>query len=171
MKRIISIVSLFILGAVPASSYANVKSASDDEKALIQLESRIADATLRRDIKFLDGVYANGLVRTASHLGEMNKEESLMRVKSNTDKIESITVSGMVVRVFGETAIVTGRTTVRGRNPDNDVNQHYQHLDRFTDTFVKRQGSWQLVAAHASIIVTYGIHEDISLYSNGHENK
>jgi ketosteroid isomerase-like protein len=127
---------------------------------LTELETRIADAVVRRDTKFLAGFYSDGFVRTDPSSGQLNKEQWLTRLKSNRDKIESIAVSDIAVRFFGDTAIVTGRMTTQGRNPETDSDQKYRRLDRFTHTFVKQNGRWQLIASHASVIASWGIRSD-----------
>jgi hypothetical protein len=52
----------------------------------------------------------------------------------------------MNVRIYGDTAVVTGinvlKETLRGR----DIGGTF----RFTDTFVRRGGAWQCVAGHSS---------------------
>lgn len=57
------------------------------------------------------------------------------------------TVDQLAVRIYGDTAIVTGRTTATaaGTSP--------QTISlRFTDVFVRRQGRWVVVASHATRI-------------------
>jgi ketosteroid isomerase-like protein len=55
------------------------------------------------------------------------------------------TVDQLVVRAYGDTAIVTGRTkaTVSGAAPQTVTL-------RFTDVFVRRDGRWMVVASHAT---------------------
>jgi ketosteroid isomerase-like protein len=69
-------------------------------------------------------------------------------------------VTDIVVRFFGETAIMTGRMTTQGHNPETDSDQKYRRLDRFTHTFVKQNGRWQLIASHVSVIASWGIRID-----------
>jgi ketosteroid isomerase-like protein len=156
MKYRFSLAIGFALFLAPSIS-AQVNS---DKAQLTELETRIADAVVRHDTKFLAAIYSDGFVRTDPSSGELNKEPWLARLKSNLDKIEFISVTDITVRFFGATAIVTGRMTTRGRNPETDANQQYQRLDRFTHTFVKQNGRWEMVASHASIIAAYGIHTD-----------
>ena len=50
----------------------------------------------------------------------------------------------MKVRVFGNAAVVTGRTTIKGgKYKGKDISGQY----RFTDTWVKRNGHWLCVAS------------------------
>jgi ketosteroid isomerase-like protein len=53
----------------------------------------------------------------------------------------------MKVRIFDRTAIVTGTTIVKGVAKDGTK---VDLAVLFTDTLVKRDGRWQLVAGHVS---------------------
>jgi hypothetical protein len=52
------------------------------------------------------------------------------------------------VRVFGDAAVVTGRTHGVGEFGG----AAYDVVIRFTDTFVRRDGRWSAVASHASLL-------------------
>ena len=55
------------------------------------------------------------------------------------------TIDQLAVRLYGDTAIVTGRTTaVAGGATPRSVRL------RFTDVFVRRNGRWLVVASHAT---------------------
>ena len=57
----------------------------------------------------------------------------------------SSVVDQLAVRVYGDTAVVTGRTTA---TVDGDALQ--QATLRFTDVFVRRESGWLVVASHAT---------------------
>jgi ketosteroid isomerase-like protein len=59
-------------------------------------------------------------------------------------------IDGVEVRVFGEAAVVTGRTHAVGEF----AGQGYDVQIRFTDVFVRRRGHWRAVASHASLLAT-----------------
>jgi len=52
-------------------------------------------------------------------------------------------IDEMKVRVYGDTAVVTGQSTVKGIFKTQDISGKY----RWTDVFVKRDGKWQIVNA------------------------
>ena len=52
-------------------------------------------------------------------------------------------IDEMKVRVYGDTAVVTGQSTVKGMFKTQDISGKY----RWTDVFVKRDGKWQIVNA------------------------
>ena len=53
----------------------------------------------------------------------------------------------MKVRVYGgDTAIVTGKTKIKGKAQGKPI----EFIVQFTDTFVKQSGRWRLAAGHVS---------------------
>lgn len=59
-------------------------------------------------------------------------------------------VDDLRFRVYGDFAVVTGRTRARGEYKGHPYNVRL----RFTDTLVRRDGRWQAVSSHASRLVT-----------------
>jgi len=62
-------------------------------------------------------------------------------------KFQSITTDDVQVRVYGNTAVETGRSTMIGQ----DKGQIVPRDTRFTRVWVKQQGRWRLVANHYSL--------------------
>ena len=60
--------------------------------------------------------------------------------------VTSAVATDMKVRVYGNAAIVTGLNTVKEQLKGKDISGTYA----YTDTWVKRPGSWVCVATHAS---------------------
>ena len=69
-------------------------------------------------------------------------------IKSGALVIESTVISDMKVRVFGESAVATYTTTDKGKSKGRDISGRY----RWTDTFVRRGGKWQIVAGQGTPI-------------------
>jgi ketosteroid isomerase-like protein len=61
--------------------------------------------------------------------------------------IESFTVDELSIRLFGDTAVVTGRSVLELR-AEKPITVRL----RFTDVFVRRDSVWKAVASHASSI-------------------
>jgi hypothetical protein len=70
-------------------------------------------------------------------------------VEKGVHKIRRLDVDDIQVRVFGDAAVVTGRTHGVG----DFAGTPYDVVIRFTDTFVRRVGRWQAVASHSSLAV------------------
>ena len=73
------------------------------------------------------------------------KAEDIAGFKSNT--VDSANLSGLDVRLQGETAVVTGLTHNKGKN---DKGVAYDRKVRFTDVWVKRDGRWQVLSSHGT---------------------
>ena len=77
----------------------------------------------------------------------ITKAEALKMCKEARPPIQDMQVDQLNVRPLGETAVVTGRTSVRtGGTPPMTVTL------RFTDVFVRRSGRWLAVASQATRI-------------------
>jgi ketosteroid isomerase-like protein len=70
--------------------------------------------------------------------------------KSGSLRFQSITTDDVQWRVYGDTAVETGRSTMNGQDRSKTVPRD----NRFTRVWVKRQGRWQLVTNHYSLLVT-----------------
>jgi ketosteroid isomerase-like protein len=75
--------------------------------------------------------------------GSLTKAQLLAGLKSGDLKLESETLGEMKVRVFGDTAVVTGSDDEKSSYKGKDSSGHHV----WTDVFVKRQGHWQAVAS------------------------
>src|SRR4029079_891863 len=118
------------------------------EAELMQLEREIGDANVRRDKSFFEPIEADEFIFTDSAGGLTTKAEDVASLDKPAGefKLISYAVDDMRVRVYGKTAVVTGRTTTKLQSKDREVTNR----SRFTDVFVKRDGRWQLVAGHSS---------------------
>jgi hypothetical protein len=68
--------------------------------------------------------------------------------ETGVHRIRGLEVDDVQARVFGDAAVVSGRTHGVG----DFGGAGYDVVIRFTDTFVRREGRWQAVASHASLV-------------------
>lgn len=143
---------LILLSA--ASIFAQTDGKSDKSKKaeaeLMQLERDIGDANVRRDKAFFELTEADEFIFTDSGGGTTTKAEDVASLDKppGAFKLISYVVDDMKVRLYGETAVVTGRATTTLKGNDREVVSQ----SRFTDVFVRRDKRWQLVAGHSSRI-------------------
>ena len=76
------------------------------------------------------------------------KAQELALVKTTETTVTSAIADDFRVRVYGDAAVVTFRLTVKNRINGNESTGQ----ERFTDTWVNRDGRWQCVAVHYSRI-------------------
>ncbi len=117
------------------------------EKALMQMERDWTEAGLKKDAATLDKILAEDWVGQGP-TGVVPKAEALADLKSGDNKLESITLGDMKVRVFGDTAVVTGSDDEKSSYKGKDTSGHYT----WTDVFVKRQGRWQAAASQGTLM-------------------
>jgi ketosteroid isomerase-like protein len=70
-------------------------------------------------------------------------------MKDNKTVLDVLELSDLDARVDGNAAIVTGVNHVRGKD---DKGVAFDRRTRFTDTFIKRDGRWQVWATQGTLI-------------------
>ena len=114
-----------------------------DTRALLQLEDGWASALVKRDTVAFKQLLADGFVYTENDQ-VMDRAAVLESVSRGSDTVEAAHNEAMQVHRYGSvTAVVTGWLVVQGRGANGPFNRRY----RFTDTWVKRNNEWQIVAA------------------------
>jgi ketosteroid isomerase-like protein len=74
------------------------------------------------------------------------REQNLAEVRAREPRYDVFRNHGMKVRVYGDSAVVTGITSVKGTSGGQAFAADLQ----FTDTLIKRGGTWRMVASHVS---------------------
>jgi uncharacterized protein (TIGR02246 family) len=81
--------------------------------------------------------------------GELRTKADIVKgFASGSFKYQSRSISDLKVRVYGEAAIVTGRSVQEGTENGKDYSGSY----RFTRVYVKQNGAWKTVALQTTII-------------------
>jgi ketosteroid isomerase-like protein len=146
MKPIIIAVSILILvSAIPI--LAQTKSGSVEQE-LMKLEQDWTNADVKADVAFLDRFLAEDWTLTDNDGVLWTKARELAAIKSGEVVISSMVTDDMKVRIYRDAAVVTGRNTVKGTLKGKDISGQ----ERWTDTWIKRDGRWQCVATHVSNI-------------------
>jgi ketosteroid isomerase-like protein len=118
------------------------------EQELIKLEKEWSEAYVQRDLAALDRLEAADIVQTDSDGNVFTKSEDIEEVKTGVLAVTSVVQDDMKVHVYGDAAVVTYRTTEKGRYRGEDYSAQF----RYTDTWVKMASRWQIAAAHFSKI-------------------
>ena len=120
----------------------------DTEAVLMKIERDSAAALTKKDFAAFASVFSDDAVFTGPDGAVLTKAQLLADLKSGTLVVESSQISDMKVRIFGEAAVVTYTTTDKGKYKGQDISGTY----RWTDTFVRRGGKWQVVAGQGTPI-------------------
>lgn len=129
-----------------AASATPAESSAEIEKALTQMERDWIEAGHKKDKATLERMMADDWVGITDEAKAFTRTESVANSLAADSQLESYTLDPLKVRVFGDTAIVTGGDTEKSRFKGKDTSGHYV----WTDVFVKRNGRWQAVASHTS---------------------
>ena len=123
---------------------------SEDEKQLLMIQQQLARAWVEQDRAFIERVLAPEWSVTQAD-GTIRSRATVLHdaFVARTVSIESMVVDDVTVTLFGNTAIVRGRTQATGVVGDQSRSARL----RFTDTFIKRNGQWQAVASQATTLV------------------
>ena len=120
-----------------------------DETELIELQQTLAEAWLAGDRATVERIIAPEWTSTGPDGSTTDRAAVLTQVfETAAHKIRVLEVGNVKARVFGDAAVVTGRTHGVGEFEGFA----YDVVIRFTDTFVRREGRWQAVASHASLV-------------------
>ena len=75
-----------------------------------------------------------------------NKAKALADLKAPGNSLDTIEMGPMKVRIFGNTAVVTGSDTEKSTENGKDTSGKYI----WTDVFVKQNGKWRAVASQST---------------------
>ncbi|MDB6170318.1 MAG: hypothetical protein JWM88_3182 [Verrucomicrobia bacterium] len=134
------------LVALVSSPKAQGASSASDEKTLIQMEHDWGNALIKRDMAVIGGMEASDYTFTSPDGSVSSKADSDAEIKSGAAAIESFKIDDLKVQIFGDTAVVHGLETEKSTYKGKNTSGQY----RFTDVFVKRDGTWKAIATHAS---------------------
>jgi ketosteroid isomerase-like protein len=150
MSRVV-LVAVLLMARLAAQDVEQRDGVVKDEVVLMELQQTLAKAWMRADRATIDRIIAPDWKSTAPD-GRMTDRASLFAdvFESRRHKIHRVEIDDVTARVFGDAAVVTGRTRGSGEFDGSA----YDVRIRFTDTFVRRDGRWQAVASHASILAS-----------------
>jgi ketosteroid isomerase-like protein len=136
---------IFAQASSPATAPVKIGSV---EQELMNLEQDWAKAYVQHDLVALGRLEADDIIYTDPDGAIMTKAQDLDDVKSGAFVAASFVVDEMKVSVYGDAAVITGRSTIKAQYKGKDGSGQF----RWTDTWIRRHGVWQCVASHASKI-------------------
>jgi hypothetical protein len=120
------------------------------EQTIRQLDNKRIQAQIGADGVALDSIYADDFIGVGPSGTVRTKPQVISDFTSGHLKFQSITTDEVQVRVYENTALETGLSTMVGQDKGKNVPSD----DRFTRVWVKLQGHWRLVANHYSTRIT-----------------
>jgi uncharacterized protein (TIGR02246 family) len=132
---LVALVTLLPSTATPARPSA-------DEAAVERVERELVAAIAAGDLATYDRIVADDYVAYTVTGQEATKPEILASYRSGTRKYISLAISEVKVRVFGETAVLSARTSgtriEEGGKPEPNVVRYFR-------VYTRRNGAWRAV--------------------------
>jgi len=157
MKQILSIVIvlLFTSPLVPAQNSGGAsKQPTNLEQELMRLETEFYEAYTKGDAATIERLLAEDYTHNDIRGGFKSRAAYMMyinalsdSIKSGAMKIDSSNLDDLRVRVYGDTAVVTGRWSARGQRGGKEDSEQL----RFVNVWVKQNGRWQAVAGQVTL--------------------
>lgn len=143
MKKILVAAAI----ALATTSFAPSQTKRNNvEQMIVQVERDWVDAYVKRDAATLDRILATDFMDIDPEGKTQNKTEYIGLAKNPVGTFESITIEDTKVRVYGNTAVSTGRYMIKGS--DREQGEWF----RYTAVYVKQQGRWRAVAFQSSTL-------------------
>jgi ketosteroid isomerase-like protein len=114
------------------------------EEELLKLEKAFAEAIVSNDLEGIGRLVADDWIIIDPDGGIVDRTRFFEVIKSGALTHEMMESEDFRVRVYRDSAVVTGLTRTKGRF----MGQEFSTQERATDVFVKRDGRWQCVLTH-----------------------
>jgi ketosteroid isomerase-like protein len=148
---------ILILGIIAHADHAAAQTSQTDvspkpqtavKREILNLEEARNQAVLNGDVTALDRMTSDDYTFITLRGELRTKSDILKGFASGSFHYESRQISDLNVRVYGNTAIVTGRSAQKGMENGKDYSGDY----RFTRVYVKEKGLWLSVALQTTLI-------------------
>ena len=128
------------------------QNANDNDSAqaskLLILEHLWNEAQVHRDRGALEGLVSDRFVNTEYDDEVSDRAKFLADIRDPKFAPDLLTIQDVKVNLLHETAIITGIYHTKGTYGGKP----YEHIGRFTDTWVFDGGYWVCVASHTSLL-------------------
>jgi len=139
----LSLIAIVVSASIFAQTGKSQTTNSSLEKdVLLKLTDEITYAKSRRDPSLLARVLTDDIILTNPAGYVANKTEFLEGTKADTATYEAVTNSELVVNNYGDAAVVTGKTKVKGRHEGREIGGEF----RFTNVYVRQKNEWKCAA-------------------------
>jgi ketosteroid isomerase-like protein len=147
--RLLLLLSLVAIVGACASTRTEPPS---DDKSLAAALARQGDAwdkaIVRKDVAAIAANMADDFRNIRSNGTVVDKAAFLRDITAPELVIDPYTVEDFDVRIYGDTALLSGRTRMTGRYSGDPFVAHY----RYIDVYVRRGGVWRVVSVQTTSI-------------------
>jgi len=148
MRAMVMNAAVCLLALACARAQSGNSDINAQQTKLIVLERLWNDAQVHRDWQALEALVADRFVNT-EYDGEISdRDKFLSDIKDPEFKPSLMNIRDVKVNVYRDTAVVTGIYQTKGTYSG----KAYEHVGRFTDTWIFENGKWLCVASHTSLL-------------------
>src|ERR1700757_1480762 len=144
-KLLLCSAALLIAASLPGSAQ---NSSSDEGGRVLGLETAWNHAIEAKDTKALDMLLASTFVAVENDGSVSNKSEFLASIKDPSYQPSQAVNEKMDVQMYGNAAVVVGIFRIKGM----EKGKPYVHRERFVDTWIRTNGTWQCVTTTGNLI-------------------
>jgi len=148
MQKMIPLGAVLLIASV-AFSVRGQGGANDDAGRIQALELAWNHALEAKDAKALDMLLGNNMLAVDIDGSVANKNEFLASIKAPDYQPSQAVIEQSSVQVYGDAAVVVGIFRIKGM----EKGKPYVHRERFVDTWIKTNGTWQCVATTSTLIL------------------
>ena len=143
-------VLLLVAASGQAAAADPAPGAGNAEAEVKKLEREWLDAYEKHDAAAMDRVVADDFTITFPNGGIQTKPQLMSMIKAPRRPGQprmKFRTEGVQSRAYGDTVILMGRVVAEFPQPDGKT---AREVSRYTDTYVRLGGRWQVVASHLS---------------------
>lgn len=143
MKSMV-ILTAFALAAAPSLAAP----ATTAESQIIEIERVWNAAVAARDPQTVDTILSQDFTFIGADGKQYGRADLLRMIGRKDIEVDPFTTEEVQVRIYGDTAVVTGRFTQVARQGGKSFTMPL----RYTDVYVREGKSWKAVSAQATLI-------------------
>lgn len=149
-SRSTTIVAIVTIAASFVAGNAAARDLRSDEAAILQVTRDACAAFLHGDTRRLMEILTEDFTLTDASGTVTTRADEIANAQTGAVQYEVFENHDMKVRVYGDSAVVTGRTTVKGNAGPSAFAAEFQ----FTDALVRRGDRWWFAASHISRVAS-----------------
>lgn len=138
----------FFVFLLALAAWAQAGPVDPRESKLVVLEHMWNEAQVNGDSSALAAMVADPFTDTEYDGQVTDRQKFLADIRDPQFKPSFMNIQDVKVSFFQNTAIVTGTYHTKGTYNSRP----YDHVGRFTDTWINQNGTWMCVASHSSLV-------------------
>lgn len=127
--------------------------AADTRQEISEMEQKWAESVQRNDVDAIGSFLIDNFTFVNPRGQLLNRSQHLDDFRNKRTVFTKVELSDVQIRVYGDAAVVTSRPKITGfALTPAGITKFNDQPARFTDTLIRRDGKWQSVARHMSIV-------------------